>query len=145
MSTEQAKESLAARFERHADQEGAILDEYRVFAEKLGNSAAGMLVDQILTDEEVHHLLLRAIAKALRAHAAGRAPEIPHDANRAELLRIAHTLQKHERQTIDACGVLRAQLSGESDEHLRVLVDAMALDSEKHHGLLTAVVKMLQT
>jgi len=138
------RESLAAKFERHADEEGKILTEYRALAEKLGNSSAGNLVSHILTEEELHHLLLRTLAQWMRERPAEPARAIPPDANRPELLRLTQVLQKHELETIDACRGAKSQLVGDSAELLGTLLDALVSDSEKHHRLLGAVEKLLK-
>ena len=145
MSSDTNREALAAKFERHADEEGKILTEYRAFAEKLGNSSAGNLVSHILTEEELHHLLLRTLASWLREHPTERERAVPPDANRDELLRLTHTLQRHERETIHACRALELELAGQAEEILATLLSVMILDSEKHHRLLGAVEKLLQS
>jgi ferritin-like metal-binding protein YciE len=145
VSSNEERLSLAATFDRHADQEGSTLAEYRVLAERLGDSSAGMLVNQILTDEEIHHLLLRTIATWLRERGGKATAMIPAGANRAELLRLTHALKRHEHETIEACRVLRPQLSGESAELIGTLLDTMTLDSEKHRRLLEAVEGLLKS
>jgi len=137
--------SLAAQFERHADEEGKILAEYRVLAEKLGSGAAGNLVSHILTEEELHHLLLRTLATWLRAAPAEHARAIPPEADRAELLRLTKLLRKHELETIEACRDTQARLAGAGDDGaiVGILLEAMTMDSEKHHRLLGAVERML--
>jgi hypothetical protein len=135
--------SLAAQFERHADEEGKILTEYRVLSEKLGNSSAGNLVSHILTEEELHHLLLRTLAKWMRDASTEQERAVPPDADRAELLRLTQALRKHELETIDACRGTKSRLSGASDALLGILLDAMVMDSEKHHRLLGAVEQLL--
>lgn len=144
MSSDKERESLAATFERHADEEGKILTEYRALSEKLGDSSAGNLVSHILTEEELHHLLLRTLAKWMRERPTEQERAIPRDANRAELLRLTQMLQKHELETIDACRGMKSALPGESADLLGALLDAMALDSDKHHRLLDAVAKLLK-
>jgi hypothetical protein len=143
VSSHEERESLARKFERHADEEGAILAEYRVLAERLAESAAGMLVNQILTDEEVHHLLLRTIAGWLAQREGRGMPPIPVGANCGELLRLTEGLQDHECETIDACRVLRPQLVGDDAELIDTLLEVLILDSEKHQRLLAAVEKLL--
>jgi hypothetical protein len=137
------QEYLAAKFERHADEESKILDEYRAFSEKLGNSSVGNLVSHILTEEELHHLLLRTLAKWLRERPSEQDRAVPPHADRAELLRLTQTLQQHERDTIDACRSLKSKVTGQRAELIRTLLDAMVLDSEKHRQLLAVVEKML--
>jgi len=135
--------SLAAQFERHADEEGRILTEYRVLAEKLGNSSAGNLVSHILTEEELHHLLLRTLATWMREASTEHERAVPPDADRAELLRLTRLLRTHELETIEACRGTKARLSGTGDEIVATLLDAMVMDSEKHHRLLGAVEQLL--
>jgi len=138
------QEALADEFERHADQEGHILAEYRNLADDLGDTAAGVLVNQILTDEEIHHLLLRTMAGWLRAQSVGaETMRVPQDANRAELLRRTHMLQEHERETIEACRELQPRLSGDMAGLLGTLLDVLILDSQKHERLLRAVERIL--
>ncbi len=143
MNTDTEREALASVFEEHAYQEGKVLTEYRALAEKLGDGAAGTLIDRILTEEEMHHLLLQIMADWIREPVRPQEREIPPGANRAELLRLTHTLLQHERETIDACRGLKARVSGQRADLIRTLLDAMVLDSEKHHRLLEAVEKML--
>lgn len=144
MISDEQRESLATELERHADEEGSILAQYRVLAERLGDSAAGMLVDQILTDEEVHHLLLRTMARWLREGGGPGTAPIPVGANRTELLRLTQRLQAHESETIAACSTLCSQLSGDNAEIMGVLLEVMVLDSEKHHRLLTVLQRLLR-
>ncbi len=144
MTSDNELESLAAAFERHAEEEGGILAEYRALAEKLGDSDAGFLVDRILTEEEMHHLLLRTMAKWLRERPSRPKGPIPADASRADLLRLTEMLRLHEQDTINACRSLRAGLAEGGDDLLGTLCDAMVLDSEKHYRLLLAVEQMLK-
>jgi hypothetical protein len=144
MATENEREALAAKFEHHADEEGKILAQYRMLAEQLGDSSAGTLVSHILTEEEMHHLLLRTMAKWLREPAASPAGAVPASADRAELLRVTRMLRQHERETIDACRRLKSQLSAGSAGLLGPLLEAMMLDSEKHHRLLEAAEELLE-
>ena len=144
VSSDKERETLADKFERHADEEGSILEEYRALAEKLEDSVAGMLVNQILTDEEIHHLLLRTMATWLRAPGGAATTAIPAGTNCDELLSLTTVLQRHERETIETCNVLQPRLIGESAELMDTLLEVMVLDSEKHQRLLTAVEKLLR-
>lgn len=144
MSTDTEREALAAKFERHADEEGRILEQYRTLAEALGTGPAGMLVNQILTEEEIHHLLMRTMATWLREQPSASHVVVGRNVNRIELLRLTETLQHHERETIDTSRALMAQVSGPSSHLLRTLLEMMVLDSEKHHRLLTTVQELLK-
>lgn len=141
--SDQQRQALAARFERHADEEGKILNEYRAFAEQLGDSSAGNLIMHILTEEELHHLLLRTLAEWMRQPPREREDALPPNADRAQLLRLTQTLQKHEMETIESCRGVRSQLAGRDAELLGTLLDAVVMDSEKHHRLLVGIEKLL--
>jgi ferritin-like metal-binding protein YciE len=142
VSSDIDRKSLAAKFERHADEEGKILAEYRVLSERLGDNDLGSLVSHILTEEELHHLLLRTMGRWL-SKPSGAARMLPPEATRAELLRLTKTLQQHEEETIDACSKLQEQLGGQGEDLILTLLDAMVLDSEKHRQLLAVVEKWL--
>lgn len=144
MNSHKERESLAAKFEHHADAEGAILDEYRALSEALGNSVAGNLVSHILTEEELHHLLLRTLAKWLRERPSAGDSAIPPAAKRAALLQLTKRLQTHEQETLEACRRLKSQLSAAEPDVLAALLDAVMLDTEKHHRLLAVAEGMLK-
>ncbi len=141
MSSDSQRESVAAVLDRHADEEAKILKQYRDLAEQLADGPMGVLIDHIMTEEELHHFLLLSLAKWLRQPPAEDAG--PQGELREALLQRTRQLQEHELETIDACRALKSQLPGEEGELLRTLMDAMALDSEKHHKLLAAVAKMM--
>ena len=143
MSSAIDRKSLVERFERHAQEEGRILNQYRVLAEQLGDSELGSLVDHIMTEEELHHLLLRTMGKWL-VEPSGPARALPAPAVCAELLHLTQSLQRHEEETIDACSKLQEELKGQGNDLIVTLLDAMVLDSEKHRRLLAVVEKMLR-
>ena len=137
------RETLAATFDRHAEEEGKILTEYRTLAEGLGDSPARFLIKLILTEEELHHELLRATAKWLREHSGAEGRPVPPGGDTEELLRLTEQLQRHEKETIEACDGLRSSLLGTGGELLSSVLYVMALDSEKHHRLLATVRRMI--
>lgn len=145
MDDRKGREFFAANLDRHVEAEGRILEEYRALSEKIANGPVGMLVDLILTEEEQHHFLLRAMAKHLRQSPAGGTKGLEaEEAVRDELLRQTQKLRGHERETIGACRDLKSQLSSEEKELFEALLDAMILDSEKHERLLLAIEKMIR-
>jgi hypothetical protein len=139
------RESLAGAFERHAEEETKILAQYRTLADKLGQSPAKFLINLILTEEELHHELLRATAKWLREHTVAEGSPMRPGGSADELLRRTEELQHHETDTIEACRSLRSELAGTGGELLGSVLDVMAMDSEKHHRLLTTVLKLIKT
>ncbi|MDH3213452.1 MAG: hypothetical protein OEM05_13295 [Myxococcales bacterium] len=145
MRGEDEREALAAEFERHIAEEGEILEMYHSLADKLPEGPLSVLVNHIATDEEMHHFLLRTLADWLRTpptrveNPAGPAPHSD------EILRQTRTLRGHEKKTIEACRGLKSQLSGEEGELFDAILDAITLDSEKHHRLLLTVEKLVAT
>lgn len=137
------RESLAATFERHAEEEGKILAQYRALSDRLADGPARFLIRLILSEEELHHQLLRATAKWLREHPAGDAGTAAPGSGAPELLPHTAELQEHEIQTIEACQRLRAELSGTGGDLLASVLDVMEMDSEKHRRLLDRVRRML--
>ena len=138
------RESLAAAFERHAEEEGKILAQYQALADKLGESAAKFLIRLILTEEKLHHELLGATAKWLREHTVAEERSIPPVGSADELVRCTEELQHHEVDTIEACRSLRSELAGTGGALLASVLDVMAMDSEKHHRLLRTVLQMIR-
>ena len=63
-------------------------------------------------------------------------------ASSGEMREQAHTFSI-ETKTIEECRDLISRLSGEGGELFEALLEAIALDSEKHHRLLSAVEKLL--
>ena len=140
------RESLAARLDRHADEEDKILTEYRQMVSTAGEGPVSFLMDLILTDEEFHHFLFRTMAKWL-TEPSKRGELLTGD--REEFVRQGQTLWKHEEETINECGALRSRFQSELAEPTEALLfDAllgvMISDSEKHQRLLSVVEKMIK-
>lgn len=144
MNPANEREALAAEFDRHVEEEDEILKQYHALSDKLSEGPLSVLVNHIVTDEEMHHFLLRTMADWLRTppRAGQRVAEPGLD--RDAILRHTRDLQEHEKKTIEACRDLGARLSGEERDLFKTLLDAIALDSEKHHRLLSAVEKMIR-
>ncbi len=143
MVTKEKRELLAEQFDRHVDEEGKIIDEYRSLADTLGSGPLGFVTDLILAEEEMHHLLFTTMAKWLRE------PHSPEEdvgslkVDDEEFLKRTHALKQHEKETIRATHALRDEIVGEDAELLDALLETMALDSEKHFRLLTIIEKLL--
>ncbi len=143
MASSNQRETLAAEFDRHVAEEDDILKEYRALSDKLSDGPLRVLVDHIVTEEEMHHFLLRTLSDWLRTPPAPVASLTDQGLDRDAILRYTTTLQDHETQTIEACRSLRSRLSGDEGEIFEALLDAIALDSEKHHRLLTTLGKTI--
>jgi len=143
MASTNDRESLAAELERHMEEEGEILREYRTLSSKLTEGPVSFLIDRILTEEEMHHFLLHTLSKWLRTPPTPVESPAAQGADLDAILHHTHLLQEHEQQTIEDCRDLITRLSGEGGELFEALLDAIVLDSEKHFRLLTAVEKLL--
>ena len=143
MTGEAEREALAREFDRHRAEEGEILERYHALSDQLGKGPLGLLINHIATEEEMHHFLLGTLSDWLRAPPAlGEASADPQ-ANREALLRQTRALRGHEKKTIEACRSLKSQLSGEEEDLFDGILEAVSLDSEKHHRLLLSVEKLV--
>ena len=144
MALDSERLAVAAELDRHADEEMEILRRYCDLSERLEDGPVSFIIEHILTEENIHHYLLRSLARWLRdPHVGDRGSGLPGEI-RGELLRQTRVLQEHEAETIDACKSLKYELPGEEAEFLGTVLDAMAMDSAKHHMLLSAVAKLIE-
>lgn len=143
MNPANEREALAAEFDRHVEEEDEILKQYHALSDKLSEGPLSVLVNHIVTDEEMHHFLLRTMADWLRTPPAPDAGRSEPGLDREAILRHTRDLREHEKKTIETCRELKTRLSGEDRELFVTILDAIAFDSEKHHRLLSAVEKMI--
>ncbi len=137
------REALAQQFDRHVEEEGKILEGYGTLSDKLTEGPLSVLINQIATEEEMHHFLLRTMAEWLRSPPAPIRSLAEHGLDPEALLNQTRALQEHEKQTIAECRELKPRLVGEDRAILETLLDVIALDSEKHHRILTTLEKMI--
>jgi rubrerythrin len=143
MRSETEREQLASELDRHVEEEGEILREYHALSDKLADGPLRALVNHIVTEEEMHHFLLRTLSDWLRT------PPIPDESltarglDRELILRHTRMLRGHERKTVDSCREMKSRLSGAEDDLFGTLLEAIALDSEKHHRLLLTVERII--
>jgi len=137
------REALAQQFDRHVEEEGKILQDYHKLSDKLTEGPLSVLINQIVTDEEMHHFLLRTVADWLRSPPAPLASLAQPGLDEDAILNQTRALQEHEKKTIAECKELRPQFSGENRELFEALLDAITLDSQKHHLLLKTVEKII--
>jgi hypothetical protein len=140
-STQRA--SLAAELRRHVAEEDEILQEYRTLSDKLSDGALSIVIDHIVTDEEMHHLLFRTLAEWLEAPPPAEQGLAAQGLDRDVILQHTRRLKEHETRTAESCQDMIGQLSGEQSELYRGVLDAIRHDSEKHHRLLTLVEELL--
>jgi hypothetical protein len=133
------REALADEIERHIGAEEEILQEYHVLVDQLPEGPLSILVNQITTEEEMHHFLLSTLAEWLRSEPEVDSSNLLAGIDRSAIADRARLLQDHEQATIDACSELKEQVQDEPGELLEALLDVLILDSQKHHRLLAAL------
>jgi hypothetical protein len=143
MHSAEQRAALASELERHVAEEGEILERYHSLSDRLEPGRLGILINHIVTDEEMHHFLLRTLAEWLRTPTAPGGIRAGKDLDRAEILRQTRMLRSHEQKTIDACRALKSRVSGDEGELFDAILDAIGLDSEKHQRLLGTVEKLI--
>ncbi len=143
MDSNDHQQRLAAQFDQHVEEEGRILQQYRCLGEKISGGTVGFMIDSILAEEEMHHLMLRTMGKWLRDPDSAKDESLLSGEERAEMQRLTEELARHEFETVQACRKLKDELYEGERDLLGTLLDAMVLDSEKHHRLLSAIAKML--
>ena len=136
------REALAAVLDLHVREEGEILQDYRVLSDKLANGPLRVLVDHIVTEEEMHHFLLSTLCDWLRAPADAVESLSAQGVDCDAILQQAAALKQHERKTVEACRELKSRIVDDDHELFDAILEAVALDSEKHHLLLTAVERL---
>jgi hypothetical protein len=133
------RDALADEIERHIRVEDSIMQEYHVLSDKLPEGPLSVLINQVTTEEEMHHFLLSTLAEWLRS-TPDEGPSAPSlGPEREEIVELSRLLQQHEQETITACGKLKSEMKGENGELFTALVDVLILDSQKHYRLLQAL------
>jgi hypothetical protein len=135
--------ALAAELQRHVAEEDEILQEYRLLSDELAEGSLSILVDHIVTDEEMHHLLFRTLAEWLEAPPVQEQSLSAQGLDRDLVLQHTQRLKEHEARTIESCREMVEQLSGDGNALFEGVLDAIIHDSEKHHRLLTLVEELI--
>lgn len=143
MDYKSEREFLASTFRSYAAAEEKILTEYRALSKQLGDSTCGLLVNHILTEEEMHHLLFSTAAMWLKDHVSTEYAPLPQGVNKSEVLQMTRSLCEHESSTIEAFRKLKSQLPAGEVELVGTLLDIVILDSEKHCQVLKGMEKVL--
>jgi len=143
MDYKSEREFLASTFQSYVTTEAKILEEYRALSKQLGDSTCGLLVNHILTEEEMHHLLFSTAAMWLKEHTSTEYSPLPAGANKSGILQMTRTLREHESKTIESFHKLKAQLPAGEAELVGTLLDIVILDSEKHCQVLDGMEKVL--
>jgi hypothetical protein len=144
-------ERLVQAVERHIALESDTLDKYEELATASGDAVIALVMRLILDDEQRHHGLLTRIATTLRdglnwTHSPQALPHTSggEDASRAaDLADAARALVEEEFTGAQAMRRLARQERGLDSGLDSLLLEMMALDSEKHAHLLRFVERRL--
>jgi hypothetical protein len=138
--------------ERHAAMEADALGQYEHLAQASGDPVIGLVMRLILDDEERHHSLLKRIASTLRdalnwTHSANALPHatVQPQASLEDLSALAHALIDEEKTGAQALRRLAEREKGLGSGLDGLLLQMMAMDSEKHAHLLQFVQRRLAT
>jgi hypothetical protein len=142
---------LLNAIERHASLEVEALGQYEHLAQASGDPIIALVMRLILEDEERHHGLLKRISSTLRdalnwtyspnalprASAAATAPD-------EDLTSLARSLIDEEKTGAQALRGLAQREKGLGSGLDSLLLEMMAMDSEKHARLLLFVQRRLE-
>ena len=148
--TESPIERLVRAIDTHAAAEADALSQYEYLADACGDTVIALVMRLILDDEVRHHGLLHRMATTLRdALEWTMSPEAlpkgaPHARHPGPVVALAHSLIEEERTGARALRQLAAQeqdINGGLDS---LLLEMMAMDSDKHAHLLQFVQHRLE-
>jgi rubrerythrin len=138
--------------ERHAALEAEALGSYEHLAEASGDPVIALVMRLILDDEERHHGLLKRISSTLRdalnwTYSPDALPQtaIPTTPAAEDLTSLAGILIDEEKTGAQALRNLAHREKGLGSGLDSLLLEMMAMDSEKHARLLQFVERRLQS
>ncbi len=144
-------EWLLEAVERHASAEQDALAEYEFVAEASADPVIALVMRLILEDEERHHGLLRRMETTLRdtlnwTHSPAALPEtsLPQQPLSRDLVAITRNLVDEERTGARMMRNLAEQEKGIDAGLDSLLLEMMAMDSDKHARLLQFVQHRLE-
>jgi rubrerythrin len=149
--TRGTSEWLLEAVERHATAEQDALAEYEFVAKASADPVIALVMRLILDDEERHHGLLRRIEATLRdalnwTHSPSALPEptLPQQPIARDLVAITRALVEEERTGARMMRDLAQREKGIDAGLDSLLLEMMAMDSEKHARLLQFVQQRLE-
>jgi rubrerythrin len=144
-------EWLLQAVERHAASEADALELYARIADESGDPVVALVMRLILDDEQRHHSLLKLIESSLRdalnwSHSPSSLPnsQLPQQPLPPTLAKVARELVDEERTGARKMRELAGKERGIDAGLHSLLLEMMALDSEKHAHLLQFVQHRLE-
>lgn len=133
---------LVGAIESHISEEQASIEAYRQLAGETRDPVVAALMRLLVEDEERHHRMFEEIGKTLRDRFFWQedAPaQMTDGAGTLKWLRRVHTLEADEQRGARALRELAHRAHSQGEPLVRELLDAMAIDSDKHARLLRVV------
>jgi rubrerythrin len=143
-------ERLLQSVEKHVELEASALGQYDYLATASGDPVIALVMRLILEDEERHHGLLTRIAATLRdalywTHSPEALPKTTEQAApAADLAKIARELIDEEKTGARALRNLAQRERGLDSGLDSLLLEMMAIDSDKHARMLQFVQRRLE-
>jgi bacterioferritin (cytochrome b1) len=135
-------ERLLNEFEAHEAKEEKSLEQYRKLLAQMPNPVTRFLLQLIISDEEKHRAVIHAMIATLRGSLTWTKPEgsLEGAANlvetNAQLRVTTDEFIELEKEGIRECKSLVKESSGYYHGVVKILLDSMIRDSEKHIELL---------
>jgi len=145
-----AVEQLLSAFEAHEGEEGVLIRRYQEIAEGSGNSVIRFLLQLIISDEEKHHAVTRAMASTLKGSLTWTRPQGALRGFKElgkgpkELPALTDDFIKLEREGIKEYKKLIRASKGYYRGLFSLLLRSMIHDSEKHLEILKFLKQALQ-
>jgi rubrerythrin len=143
-------ERLLNEFEAHEAKEEKSIEQYNKLLGSLPSPVTRFLLQLIISDEEKHRAVIRAMIATLKGSLTWTRPEgsleSPADlaATNGRLRLITEEFIELEKQGIKECKILAKESTGYYHGVFKILLDSMIRDSEKHVDLLEFLKKNLK-
>jgi hypothetical protein len=143
-------EHLLAAVETHVAEEADAVAAYRRLSETSPDPVVALLIRLVVEDEDRHHALMARIAGGLRdglywTHSAESLPKSPRPlpAVAAETLTGVQDFARQEHEGVREMQALAHDMQRVHDGLDSLLLETMALDSQKHERILRFIAKRL--
>jgi len=146
MNAKQERKLLVVGLEGLLRKQNKIVDGYRALSEMLENIPVSLLLDWVVIEEEAHRTLLINIIHSLKQTAQKGSGDCTNgvEMERDTMLCWVEKLKMKEHAVVADCRSLKSQAWWENGDLLDALLDALAMDSEKHQRFLLAVEKTIE-
>jgi rubrerythrin len=137
-----AVERLANEFEAHESQERMFLERYKELATRSESRMVKFLLDMIVSDEEKHHAITRAMTATLRGDLNWTRPAeaisglYDLKADKTRLLALTEAFITVEKEGINEYRALVKESKGYYRDLFGLLFRSMIRDSDKHVEIL---------